>query len=286
VIYVFERLPHHLVIHAFEPNFILRHLALLAAWLLLCYWTRGDAASTRLRRFVLATIVIAIAGALIDLATMQHPELAARLLRYYWYRLSDVMLPVGTALAIAVLLVKLQTSRPMAGQWLLVAAMLAAIANIGDIFYQRSQDLCPPADLNIANVDDWRRACNWIATYTRPEDRFLTPFRQQTFKWYAGRSEVVTYKDMPQDAPGIVDWFQRRQDLYDAAGRLPQRTGMQWGRLARQYDFQYIVIERTAENAQLPFLQVYPGIFEDNAAYAIYRLPQLEKADIEQAADP
>ena len=36
----------------------------------------------------------------------------------------------------------------------------------------------------------------------------------QTFRWYAGRAEVVCRKDIPQDAGGIVQWWRRMNDLY------------------------------------------------------------------------
>ena len=49
---------------------------------------------------------------------------------------------------------------------------------------------------------------------TQPDDRFLTPRLNQTFKWHTGRAEVVTQKDIPQDAKSIVEWWRRIEDVY------------------------------------------------------------------------
>ena len=50
---------------------------------------------------------------------------------------------------------------------------------------------------------------------------------QQSFKWYAGRSDVVNYKDIPQDPRSIVDWWRAINEIYGAgpadAGRGPRQ---------------------------------------------------------------
>ena len=80
----------------------------------------------------------------------------------------------------------------------------------------RLEPTFPRADKRekVANYADWRAACEWIATHTPAEATFLTPRTCQTFKWYSGRSEVATWKDLPQDAESIVAWRQRVEDLY------------------------------------------------------------------------
>ena len=44
--------------------------------------------------------------------------------------------------------------------------------------------------------------------------QFLTPRMGQSFKWRTGRREVVTRKDIPQDARSIVEWSDRLHNIY------------------------------------------------------------------------
>ena len=96
----------------------------------------------------------------------------------------------------------------------------------------------------------------------------------RTFKWYAGRSEVVTCKDVPQDARSIVEWWRALHDVY--ATRSPQ-GGYRWHnslaeagterikRVGSAYGADYVLTVRW------PRLRL-PVVYE-NYAYVIYRLP-------------
>ena len=104
----------------------------------------------------------------------------------------------------------------------------------------------------------------------------LTPRQQQTFKWYAERAEVVNWKDLPQDAPRIVEWRTRMRELYP----LPvQRRGLaahgaaELLRLAQRYGFQYLVLDRSESRRPLAFPRVFPGPGEPRGFYEVYRVP-------------
>ena len=64
----------------------------------------------RLRAFITGAVVITVLGAAIETARLRRSALAAGLLRYYWFRLTDVALPLGVALE-GVALVVVQPSR-------------------------------------------------------------------------------------------------------------------------------------------------------------------------------
>ena len=305
-IYVFERLGHHLVITSRPSYFIAMHLGLFLVWLVLSLFAASEPGPRRLRGLVAGAVAIAAVGAIIDLATINHTQIAAALLRYYWFRLSDAMLPAGTALASAVFISRTMNSRPEAGKWCLVAAMLLAGLSVGQWNFQRRQDRRPGADMQgrpadagqrqaaWRNYEQWRRACRWIAQYTQPEDRFLTPLRQQTFKWYAGRSELVTWKDIPQDARGIVEWWKRVQDVW-AHSRLTyggRELSQKLRRdrlfeLARRYDCDYILIDRSSQQAIFGRdNQVYPNAFERNDSHRVYVVPPAGDDQPGPRADP
>ena len=120
-IYVYQRLPHHLVFHRFPHWYMARHAVLLVLWLAACRATpcqvsAGVAGPRPLRGFVAGAVLIAMLGIVIDQSLLYHLDVAAGLLRYYWYRLSDAMLAAGAALAVVGWLVALRARRPAWGQ--------------------------------------------------------------------------------------------------------------------------------------------------------------------------
>ncbi len=128
-------------------------------------------------------------------------------------------------------------------------------------------------------AQEWLQLCGWIRENTPEDALFLTPRAQQTFKWYAHRAEVVTFKDVPQDSQSLIEW-------YDRIGRCaPPRdaelqplgwTTEQIQRLHRRYKFQYIVVDRRIQS-QAPLLPlVYPEAAPRTlvgGTYAVFKLP-------------
>lgn len=318
-IYVFERLSHHLVFHRFGVWHQARFALLLAMWLPLAWSARRDRGVWRLELVVLGAVIVGLIGVLIDQgtvmmshygeATIREYQLgAAPLLRYYWLRMSDSLVPMGTALAAVWWVARLQTARPQLASWLLMAAILAASANVAEVCYRRSWQRLPGAilqpkptmdsasaswwevrapDMERANgataaewYADWRAACEWIDENTPPDARFITPRAQQTFKWYAGRAEIVNWKDVPQDAEGLVAWKENLDILYPRdrkhrAEGLAAESDENLAMLGRYYGAQFIVIDRTRSRRPIGLMRVYPLVREDNPSFEVYRVPEL-----------
>ncbi len=293
-IYVYGRLSHHLVFHRFPHEFMARHAVLLAIWLAAAFATpcrlaQGRLGQRPLRGFVGAAVLLAAIGIVIDQSLLYHLDLAAALLKYYWFRLSDVMLPVGAACALAGLAECWRQTRPRWAVTLVVILVLAGGGNLAWTHAQRRLDFRPGADVQTLpgwtddaartqrTFEDWQRACRWIAENTPEDALFITPFAQQTFKWYAQRGEAFCWKDVPQDAAAVVEWWQRRQDLY------PRRV-LHYGlatlgetrlsELAGRYHARYIVVDRQSGGRPLLLPCVYPRYdTEPNPSYAVYRIP-------------
>ena len=106
--------------------------------------------------------------------------------------------------------------------------------------------------------------------------RFITPRMQQTFKWYAGRSEVCAWKDIPQDAAGLVAWWDLFRELYP---RAVNRAGLaihgepRLQELAAEHGATYVVIDRTKSRRQLLLPRVYPTDVLQVSNYEVYRFP-------------
>lgn len=314
-IYVFERLAHHLVYSQFPAVNIARFQVLVIAWAALAWLQRSEPTATRLQRVVAGTVVIALVGVLIDQAFVIRANLldqsaeayetsAAGLLRYYWYRMSDSLIPAGVALALVVGLTKLQATKPLLANWLTMAVILLASANLAEVHYQRRQQPVPPAIIQPQPTVDsrhtpglppraesaqpitaqqwfehWRSVCNWISRETPGDALFLTPREQQTFKWYAGRAEIVTRKDVPQDARGLIEWKRRLEEVYPRdqahqARDLAAFSDVELTSLARKYKAAYILVDRSRSRRRIGLPQVYPLLAEENPSFAVYRVPE------------
>jgi len=287
-IYVFNRLPHHLVPQTFALHFVFRHILLVGIWLMLCRLVPADRGDRRVRWFVGASIGMSLTGCLIAWLTAGHDAEAATLLRYYWFRMADVLVPLGAALETIRLLALFERYRPAWAQWGLLVAMLLAAIPLGIVVVDRQRNLRPPADKSVVNLAAWRDICAWVAANTPPDALFLTPRNTQSFHWYAGRAEVVGYKDIPQDAVGIVEWWQRLNDLYrqrpagtDAEGyaSLAELGRTRLEALGRKYHADYVI---APPDPMLALERIGPP----NPAYVVYRLPPAPKASTKQLPKP
>ena len=276
-IYVFKRLAHHLVPARLPPGFVDRFLLLTLLWGILEWITPGDAARRRLRMFTAGALAIAGVGLAINLLENVSTSLAAGLLRFYWFRLSDVAVPLAVSLVAAGYVAHLLRVRPRAGRWALAVAVLVAGFHVGGYAVTRPFRTEPRADRHrVPDYEAWRQACAWVALSGQvpPEARFLAPRMSQTFKWYAGRAEVATWKDIPQDAPSVVRWWDTLRDVH---GLGSDALGCQWHdslaelgtarlkQLGAKYEADYVL---TVRWPRLRLEVVY-----ENRWYVIYRLP-------------
>ncbi|MEX2310064.1 MAG: DUF6798 domain-containing protein [Pirellulales bacterium] len=238
-IYVFERLPHHLALLTLPSDEIarrlVRHGALLAAvWGLVRAWGATGFASASsepqpgsqntlakpvapiscVAQFAWAAALLAVIGFAIELALWNQPLVAARLLRYYWFRLTDFAAPLAAALFLTALVATGIARRRAWAGWLVMGVLLVAGWHIANIARARVLNPVPPADAKVRDYAAWVEACEWVAENTPPDALFLTPRLNHTFKWRAGRPEVVNRKDIPQDARSIVEWHRRIKDIY------------------------------------------------------------------------
>jgi hypothetical protein len=303
-IYVFERLPHHLVFNQFPHTWMARHAALAVLFFALvaslrrtkpCFVSHDDehgrsmaSSYGRLAGFVGGAVAIAVAGAIIDQATLFHEAIAARLLRFYWFRLSDVIVPSGVALVLVAAVEAVRATKSQMAGFARVGLLIGACAPILAWNYERQQHPLPgsalqswqqhgegtsPADAE-ARLVDWKAACDWIQANTPEDAIFLTPKAQQTFKWYAARAEVVALKDIPQDAGGIVEWRRRVNDVFAppvSSQGYAALSDQQIIDLANRWGASYVIVD---DFTRVPGLKrVYPPDESLSESFAIYRIP-------------
>ncbi|HUG69180.1 MAG TPA: DUF6798 domain-containing protein [Pirellulaceae bacterium] len=309
-IYVHERLSHHLLFNRilsqpltldftylgasplilpYSHLFFLRHMAAIAMGISLWRFVRPNGGSARLYYFAAGALAIAGIGIMIDQATMYHDALAAKLMRYYWFRLSDVMVPLSIALLSAQAIQLLKVSRPVASHWALAGCIVLVTFNTSDLVLRRMHDPKPPAIVQAQPITmtreqadrcylDWLDTCAWIARHTREDEVFLTPRHQQTFKWYAQRGEVVAWKDIPQDAAGVVEWKRRLDEVFPASlggYNLTAHGEQELQRLTDKYGARHVVIDRSQTSRPLSFVRVYPERWRSDSCFEVYRVPSL-----------
>jgi hypothetical protein len=300
-IYVFQRLPHHLdPLKMWNDGFVIPFILLSGAWLLLWKTASESSAARRLRGFTAMALVLALIGTVFGLLGPSHRDLAAKWLRFYWFRLADVAVPMG----LAILAVRWFAEQKMRVAYALsVAVTVFHVADCAVIrvfadppFIERQIDgaawrsAClwavgrplrplfprqPRAD-RLRDYAAWRDVCRWVADSKNilPDALFIVPRTAQTFKWYTARGEVVDWKEMPQDAASLKKWSERIEEIYATGnpppqdhyyGSLADAGAARLRALAEKYHADYLVTQIGGELLPLP-------VVYHNDAYVVYKM--------------
>jgi hypothetical protein len=308
VIYVFERLRHHLDIMQIKMEFLLRFAFLTLFYFLLCRLVKKfieklpiepekqieSRGILRLEAFVASALLIALLGISINLLDCIDRPMTAALLRFYWFRLADIALPLGTSFLAAFWIREKLRAKSYWGIFGLLAALGLAVYHFAGYVPERLNPGPARGDKNMIaaslatkidapvpspaarreNLAAWQDACRWIAENAPADARFFTPRLSQTFKWYARRAEVATWKDVPQDAGALNAWWDRIQDVFATGSTLPEfrwrenATEMEPERLqklAKKYEAEYLIAP--ARNPPDGWQEIYR-----NQGYTVCRL--------------
>jgi len=280
-IYVVERLGHHLLPRSFAEPLVARYLLAIVAWWLLTRQARRTPARTRLDTFTVVALGVSLTGLVIAAAEPFAPATVHGLLRFYWFRLADVMVPLALAAAAVAVLEddvacsRLVPLRPAVVRWI-VALLLGA-----DLAAQSAHWPLPGRERLAARADSkldaaaWVDVCAWVRAHTPPEARFLTPRGAGSFTWRTDRPEVVSWKNSPQDARSLIEWRRRIVDVFSPTGRLGDMGASvaalgseRMREVAAAYGATHAIVPTPAAwQPELPFERVYA-----NAGYAVYRI--------------
>ena len=218
MVYVFTRLAHHLALHKIAQAKLWAHFwpaaVLVATTFVVLAVLPRTKTRQRLLHLMCVAIAVAAAGLLIGIVYRDQPAVAARWLRFYWFRLYDFVLPLVAAQAAAMLWMHWRASRPRQATALLAAGLVYAAVHLGTSVMARYPDSYSPAVARRVAPEDWINVCHWVRDNTPAGSLFLTPRKFSTFKWYAERAQAASWKDMPQDPAGIVQWKRRVDDLF------------------------------------------------------------------------
>ncbi|MDR2346323.1 MAG: GNAT family N-acetyltransferase [Planctomycetaceae bacterium] len=339
-IYVFERLSHHLVPYKFMWTRILRFLLLTILWITCCrFMPHGSGRQRRFDFFVWGTIIISLIGFILAYTVQSSESISATVLRFYWFRMSDVAVPMGVAIGAMFRLLRLTNLLRhnafrlptvceliiavtvsvmifLIADYLLFGGMMfswtvesdiavawcisvlicrlilylineckiekrilsfidssnlvvrigritqrdgehsgfsigkiakgeeyASISNLKiwkgviyvviliyapfvvfmDLADSRTRFSFPKSESKVPmQAYKWREVCNWIAdeSNTSRLSKFFIPYDSVTFKWYANRSNVAVWKEVPQDAKSLIQWAESIEELYGISKRM------------------------------------------------------------------
>ena len=212
---VYYRLAHHLDPMVFPARSYVCYLFLMVLWAFSLAWGGRTVAKSRLDGIVFGSIVFAAIGIVVGWGPRPAnlmPYFAERmqLLKFYPFRLADVLLPIAVAVSLVGVLERTILARPhskdakgivWSPHWLLLILFLAALwhshSTLSHNRYSRE------------DREDWLDVCAWIDDHLHTNALVQSPTNGWAFKWFARRAEYVTFKDCPQDATGMVEWNRR-----------------------------------------------------------------------------
>ena len=282
-IYVFERLKHHLAPFHESAYYVLgrtlRFSVPLLTFLLLWQAARAQSdkddqkhiALERICRFGAWSFLVCVVGLTWEMVFWNRPEWAAPVLRYYWFRLTDVGVSLAAVFLVCYWLERLFARKSKLAPVVLSGALALVVWYFGGASFARWSFPISPAEKNLGAVAGWHDTCDWIRQNTPEDALILAPRMSQSLSWHAGRKNLVTWKDVPQDAESLIAWFDRYRDVFfyeDPNGVvLPHSSlGIQGTKRIRQladkYEIDYVVAR---EYPPLDFPLVY-----GNAWFAVY----------------
>jgi len=272
---VFERLGHHLNPMQFSRRAYLVYAVLLAVWMgSLWFRKRAGSAENGVAGYrnglwtgiVAGSILIALAGLAIGWLESKHDlDLLVKLMKFYPFRLADVLLPMATAVS----LIELTGLRHRIAEWLTPTVVLGCLF-LGGVALMLEMPSRNPEGYSSARRSSWIDICGWVDENLPADAMVLAPTSSTTFRWYASRAVYVTFKDCPQDAAGLLEW-NRRIKLYKAwASRSYEDdesfSAADLGELAELTGASYLVTRRMGP------MEIEP--IHRNRFYRVYRLPQ------------
>lgn len=296
-VHVYYRLAHHLCPQTFtSERYVAAALNLTALVIATGVWFRLPRSPQQDgRRWLLCVAWLSVGLSLVGLAidywgSPRRPDMAAWLLRFYWFRWSDVAVPLAWTLVFwsgVQQFLLAEDARPTPRGRYIFAALFLLTSVLGGLHIRHNLDRqYPEADELLVESPgryevrtdrylDWLAVCAWISDNTPPDSLWLTPKYQQTFKWYAGRAEVVAWKDVPQDNAAVVEWYRRVQRCRpprDAEGLIREWTTAELLALSREYGFGWVLVDRTYQQTP-PSLEILYPIGIENRSFAVFRIP-------------
>jgi hypothetical protein len=279
---VFRRLGHHLNPVQFPTQAYWVYGGLLLLWGILVYREgslRKQSQHSEMtvnqqlwQRIVLGSLLVALGGLAVGwgnhyVGSPAVNQLLVKLMKFYPFRLADVVLP----LAVSLLMINLAQREGQIVRWrsvsLKLSGLIAAATALLLILPSRNVD-----GYSASKTESWIDICQWIEDNVSNDAIVLAPRSSVTFRWYSSRAAYVTFKDCPQDAAGILEWDRRLSVYKDWASESFENDNLfsedELLELVQFTQATHLLVSRMGPFEREPIHR--------NEHYRLYELPKLE----------
>jgi hypothetical protein len=283
-IYVQFRNPHHVLPSAWGGYAWMALLVLATGLFLIMYFNGKANTSCFVAAYALGSVFLFLIG-LVLFAVGQTP-----LLRFYWFRFPDVMVPLMSAVIIALFLGDVSEGGPVehtllrgflpalqAILWRVFPIIFIAVTIVNS-FQSLHRLQAEFRDSRQPNSDPMLSTLEWISENTPQQAIFLVDPSLSDFYLHAQRAMFVSWKHTPHSAAEILEWYERI--TLCNGNRVPEKRGYdsleelrtdfytldedQISQIARLYGISYYL---GLTDQQLGFERVY-----SNSSFAVYRV--------------
>ncbi|QDT66955.1 hypothetical protein V22_42270 [Calycomorphotria hydatis] len=230
-IHVFIRLKHHLDPMQFPAKAYLLYGILMATWLIGRRYVDRSREESWLHAFVWATVVVALVGWLVgarwgSVYDMPLQHFRTTLLKFYPFRLVDVMIPITVAITVSQLLIDWTRRETLPAYWYIEPSDKRGLLAFCTAFLFIMVIAVPTKDANPSRMRprqqaDWLALCEWIRENTPSDSSVVTIPNDWAFKWFAQRATYFSYKDCPQGPEEIVEWARRSREINSWGDDIP-----------------------------------------------------------------
>ena len=241
--------------------------ALITSWL---NWTVAVQALVLLaglfilRKTRLFTVLLIVTSTVIILTVVQAVTASQRLALIFPWRVSVLLVPMGTTILIAFGITKFMDwlKKPhKAERWVVVLSLLVmtGLIIVGVMRFQieRTRQL----------ADRALPLMNYIAAHKSPRDIYLVPSKMENFRLVTGAPILVDFKSAPDRDEDVIEWYERLKWVsWVYQGSTPCKT---IGDIAALYGVTHVVTMKDYAPTLCDSFQV---VYED-ASYRLYALP-------------
>lgn len=272
-----HRLAHHLDPLAFPKEAYRYFILQLVLWGVLLRQLPSSLGERWWRYLVISSLLFAMVGIAIGwgprpLKEMPGYEWRISLLKFYPFRLADLLVPVTLSLACVQQFVHWQAPHSLrnwqtCGLW---AVLLVGFWTTGLIIPGTDQN---PSKMSPEKRANWIAACEWLHANSKPSDLIYSFDNQWAVKWYAQRPEYVNYKDCPQDAAALIEWNRRRWVISRWRASATKTRGIseeELSDLARLTGIRFIICDR--------FGPLDPPPVYQNQDFRVYELRESQES--------
>jgi len=281
-IYVQYRVPHHVLPEAWAGWFWIAKLALATCVFVAIYFI----SQSRATRFVAAYALGSVSLFLFGLALYAWGEI--HLLKYYWFRFPDVIVPFMISVLVALVLNDFADGRlniPSLSHSLQQRLRLI-LSRGGPILLTLATILIVLQSMDRLRTEtrNTRPVLEWIAENTPKQAIFLVDPTMADFYIYAQRAMFVSFRHSPQSAADILEWYERIKLCN--GNRSPSKSGFRSikeiqtnfynlgedliRQIAHSYGISYYL---GSSQKGLTFERAY-----SNAYFTVYKVNQTDKA--------